>query len=549
MNLGTIHSVRPFKGAPTGLLFACVFFLGATVLAAQPPAYVVSGFDAERVAAEDLQRAERGDLELYGRLLEVELDTEHDGLWSEEADRVWRARLISPGALATELFFADMRLPEGASFSILNDAGRIAFGPFTAADLNGTDLFTTPLVDGEASIVEYREPGGTEVRGGFRITHVGHAYRDVLDGPCHVNVACSPEGDGWREVAAAVVRISVVVPAGMGWCSGTLVNNVRQDCKPYVLTAWHCGSASTAANFNSYKFYFNFEFSGCNGGTYSTAQFRTGAQLKAFSNDNSGNAGSDFMLLELNAAIPDSFDPYYAGWDATPASTSSADGVCLHHPTSAPKKVSTYTQTLTTGHWAASTGLQSHWRVFWAATENGHGITEEGSSGGPLLKQDASGNALVIGTLSGSVGGLSCNNPGTATYFGKMSYHWTGNPNTATQKLKYWLDPDNTGTTQLLGSADPCSVQSGIGTNDRENFRISPNPANHTVSIEVDGTGAGSPIMLTVCDAAGRTERELQLNAEGPTTIDISQWTAGVHFLKLVGTNGTLRTAPLLKIP
>jgi len=548
MNLGAIHTRRPFIGTRTGFVLACIVLLD-TAVRAQLPTYVASGFDTERVAADDTARAQRGDLELYGRLQEVDLDTERDGLWSEEADHVWRARVISPGALATELFFADVRLPEGASFSILNDAGRITFGPFTAADLQGTDLFTTPLVDGEASIVEYREPIGVEVRGGLRITHVGHAYRDVMDGPCHVNVACSPEGDGWREVAAAVVRISVVVPAGMGWCSGTLVNNVRQDCTPYVLTAWHCGAASTTANFNQYKFYFNFAFSGCSGGAYSTAQFRTGAQLKAFSNDNSGNSGSDFMLLQLNAAIPDSFDPYYAGWDATLTSTSSADGVCLHHPTSAPKKVSTYTQTLTTGHWASASGLQSHWRVYWAPTENGHGITEDGSSGGPLLKQDASGNAMVIGTLSGSVGGLSCDNPGTATYFGKMSYHWAGNPNTATQKLKNWLDPDNTGATQLLGNADPCGLPSSVHTAGQDMFQISPNPASNRIAIVLKDRSVGSYTTVLVCDATGRVEHQLPLDPSGRSTIDISQWTSGVHFLRLIGNKGTVMTAPLVKTP
>ena len=47
-------------------------------------------------------------------------------------------------------------------------------------------------------------------------------------------------------------------------------------------------------------------------------------------------------------------------------------------------KISTYTTTLGTGTWSG--GISSgHWTVRWAATTNGWGVTEGGSSGSPLL--------------------------------------------------------------------------------------------------------------------------------------------------------------------
>ena len=72
-----------------------------------------------------------------------------------------------------------------------------------------------------------------------------------------VDVTC-PEGDNWREQQRSVVRISVVDNTGAGWCSGSLVNNTNQDCKPYILSAWHC-SLNAGQQYDQYIFYFNNE--------------------------------------------------------------------------------------------------------------------------------------------------------------------------------------------------------------------------------------------------------------------------------------------------
>src|SRR5690606_40676317 len=126
--------------------------------------------------------------------------------------------------------------------------------------------------------------------------------------------------------------------------------NVRQDCAPYILTAWHCGRTSTTAHFNQYKFYFNFQYAQCAGGAYSTAQYMTGAQLKAYSDDYApqyqGLGGSDFMLLRTNAPVPDAFAPYWAGWDAQCIATVTADGVCIPHPSCQPQRYSILTQSV-----------------------------------------------------------------------------------------------------------------------------------------------------------------------------------------------------------
>ena len=516
--------------------FANVLILASVLQVARAQVNVLSPgrFDPVSVSLDDAARAQRGELPFYGRLLDLNAHTAERGSWNTEGDqRVWRVAITSPGAQAIELFYDDMILPSGAELVVRDPAGEEEFGPFTAADVFGS-VFSTPLITGDRCIVEYRVPVYLQDPGGFRITHVGHAYRDVLDGSCNVDAVCSPEGDGWEAAAAGVVRISIVAGGGVGWCSGALVNNVRQDCSPYILSAWHCGAGSTAAQMNAFKFYFGYQRPNCGSGAAPSNMFLTGAQLRAFSNDNAGNSGSDFMLLEANGSIPAHFPQYFLGWDAASQTTSAADGVCIHHPTGSPKRISSYTQTLTTGHWAPSTGLQSHWRVNWVETVNGHGVTESGSSGAPLLRRTSAGEPQVIGTLSGSTGQLSCASLGGTSYFGKLSYHWSQNPNTAVFKLRNWLDPDATGTLQVDGGVSPCTTVASIA---EASFGV-PLDIRYDAAarcVRIHHPEATGSLSILVLDMAGREVNApvLRSSPRDEIALDVSYLSPGVHAVVL----------------
>lgn len=524
------------------IALAVPLFLHAQVRWDAVPMFRPAAFDAAAVAVEDEQREASGELRLYARNLPIFVSSEQ-GTWHTEGnERVCRMAIGSSGAMAMELLLENVEVPAGARLHVLDLNGHALHG-YVGMDLPAdVHTYSTPLVGGDHWILEYREPEEAHVPGRFTIAGVGHAYRDVevgiaREGTCHVNASCHPESDGWDGPIAATVRISVVTPQGNGWCTGTLMNNVRQDCAPYILTAWHCGRTSTAQQFNQYKFYFNFQYATCAGGSYSTAQYVTGAQLKAYSDDYApefqGVGGSDFMLLRTNVAIPGSFDPYWAGWDATNIPMVTADGVCIHHPTGAPKRISSFTQTLTTGHPMTSSGLMTHYKAKWAPTTNGFGVTEEGSSGSGLFKPDAAHGPLLIGTLTGSSSGMNCtNNTGTA-YFGKMSYHWTNNPNSTNIKLKPWLDPDNTGATVLGGSADPCGLPIGIPEAEEALFpAIAPNPADDRIAIRLS-PGTGLPVRSRLVDAWGRTAAEWTL-LPGDRSLDVRHLSAGTYTLMLL---------------
>lgn len=503
------------------------------------------GLDLNEVMQEDAERERNGELALYGRIIPVSSDLLHEGAWSEEdGEQVWRMRIVSPGAEATELFLPVFLPGRHGRLIILDPEGVPRHGPYTMEDDPSGHGLSTPLVAGEACVLEFRttDPDGASVLVGG----VGHAYRDVEAMVCNVDVACTPEGTGWQDAIAGTVRISIVQNAGTGWCSGALVNNVRQDCKPYILTAWHCGAGSTTAQFNQYKFYFGYARPQCGSGSAPAGMVLTGAQLRGYSNDDEGRTGSDFMLLEMNAQVPSSFNAFWSGWDATQSSTSAGGGVSVHHPLGQPKKISTYTQTLTTGHWS-NQALASHWLVRWAATANGHGVTASGSSGGPLFKRDNDGRAYVIGTLSGSSGGLSCTNTGGTSFFGKVSYHWSGNPNFLNQKLRHWLDPDGTGTLVLPGSADPCGSLTNVLERVAERPRVQPNPADQWTTVQWDGMLEGTGTLL-VTDMAGRTVQGPLMVRSSMFELETGGMLPGTYHVRLVRNDGRVVVTPLVVV-
>ena len=246
--------------------------------------------------------------------------------------------------------------------------------------------------------------------------------------PCEVNVNCSPVGDTWQEEKRGVARIYVVEGNQAGWCSGSLINNTAQDCKPYFLTALHCGVNATTANMNQWKFYFRYEAPTCINPTSvgTLASYLINGCLRiADSADGGGNSGSDFLLVKLGNANNENtvinnlktanFNAYWNGWNANTSPTTG--GVSIHHPAGDIKKISTFSGNTVSTQWGNATG--SHWRVVWTANTNGHGVTEGGSSGSPLF--DNTGN--IIGTLTG--GSSYCTALSAPDQYGKMSFHWT----------------------------------------------------------------------------------------------------------------------------
>lgn len=406
-----------------------------------------------------------GELPKFSRSIYTNITLDNSGSWSYLPDggRVWRLQISSAGALALIPFYNKFYLPNGATLHVYTPDKQEILGAFTHTDNPATGFYCTGLIHGEECVIEYYEPKEAIGKGQLSINEVGYAYRWVKPlkdegergfgdaDACEVNVNCS-EGNLYQDQKRSVVRILVQSSTGQGWCSGALINNVRLDCTPYLLSAQHCSEGTSSNQYSQWVFYFNYEAPTCSDpASQGSLASKTvvGCTKRADSNDNGGDTGSDFILLELNSQPSSTYNVFYSGWNIT--NTASGSGVSIHHPDADIKKISTYTNAVTSSKWG-NTVNGTHWRVVWASTANGHGVTEPGSSGGPLF--NAQGQ--IVGQLTG--GDSYCNTPTAPDLYGKFSYNWTSNGNTANRQLKPWLDPDNTGITSLGGSNFPCGV-------------------------------------------------------------------------------------------
>jgi hypothetical protein len=397
---------------------------------------------------------------------------------------VYRLKLSSAGALAISLYFDRFYLPSGSSLYLYDENGGQLKGSFTEKNNNESLLFATELLLGDVVVLELNESAWSPGSARLRISGFGYAYREIPQinntrgfggsDSCEINVRCSPEGNNWQTCKAGIVRIQVKVSGSAFWCSGSLVNNARNDKKPYVLTADHCayqmGHYASAADLMQWLFYFGYESPSCENPVTEPQLYSMVGASKVANGGERGNTGSDFYFLLLNQNIPGYYQQYFNGWSAI--NEVSQNGVVIHHPEGDIKKISTYLTPVQSTNWFNNT-VQSHWKVFWIETENGWGVTEGGSSGSPLFNNDG----RIIGTLTG--GYSACDSSGVVgpnkpDYFGKFSYHWESNGTADTCQLKPWLDPDNTGITFMDGL--------NVGFEDYENGKeekllVYPNPA------------------------------------------------------------------------
>lgn len=374
----------------------------------------------------------------FGAPFDVDYGLDNAGQWDDlpNGDGVWRLKISSPGAYSINLLYSLYRLPAGAQLYVYNEDRSQVIGAFT--DRNNKDYgeFSTAPVKGDVCIVEYYEPAAVRGQGQLVISRIIHAYRDIFgylkeadgfgsSGSCNNNVNC-PVGDDWQDDKRGVCMI--LTGGGSRLCSGSLVNNVREDGTPYFLTANHCLGGES-----SWIIMFKYESPTCaniDGPTNFTISGTT--RLANYST-------SDFGLLLLSATPPENYEPYYNGWSNVDTAASSACGI--HHPSGDIKKISFDYDPVTSANYLSTSGT-THWRIgSWD-----DGTTEPGSSGSPLF--DPAHH--IIGQLHG--GYASCQSL-TSDWYGKFAMSWNGGGSSST-RLRDWLDPDNTGA-QILDGYDP----------------------------------------------------------------------------------------------
>ncbi|MBA3827523.1 MAG: T9SS type A sorting domain-containing protein [Taibaiella sp.] len=528
-------------------------------------AYIpVVSYQAPDIAAMGKANSSNASIKLLriGAVVRVDIDIIKTGTITtlSNGQRICRLKVNIADAPAIGLYYDKFSLCPGVRYYISNANGRQLLGAYTSennppANINEWanekvqgDIVNLEIdIDADVDITniqlhingacvfykstEYLKKYETSASN-LRTTNY---YPYNHSSPCEVNALCSSGFVNQRNATVHIEYLNAAHTLAYA-ATGTMINNTSGDCTPYVLTASHVEPTNSTLNssFTGWIFYYNYQTSGCTTDPTQPALYSvTGAKFVARSilTDTSANGkiAADFLLLKLYQNPPASYGAYLAGWDRNDALLPIfGTFVSFHHPDGDVKKVSTATSADPTGSFNGG-ATNSHWSINWST-----GGTEEGSSGGPLF--NSSGNE--IGILSGGyTQSPSCTTPNTDgkeiadhAQYSKFSFDWTY-ASAATQQLKPWLDPTNSGAT-TLGGVSACAPTAVRNVSADNSISIYPNPNNGTFYVAINN---GQKInIIEVYNSLGQTVYNVDIDLYATKyKIDFSNYSAGVYMLRI----------------
>ncbi|MGJ8668281.1 MAG: trypsin-like serine peptidase [Oceanococcus sp.] len=368
------------------------------------------------------------------------------GVWLQRGEqRIWQLTLHAQDARTLGFQIDALGWSDQAEL-ILTDSHGLRRQQLRASDLLGSRLWTAQFPSDSVTLelsMPLQDSGELVVN----TAYFGAQELQHKHGNCNIDVACPNNEDAADQIDSTVL-LQYAVGRGVSACSGFVVNNMRQDRAPYILTADHCQINRSVQD--SVRVYWKFQDNQCgnvNGHTEGDPEdfpSSGGVEVLAEGQD------SDFTLLILGSAenpraIPQSFDPYWSGWNVGDAPPQF--GIGVHHPQGDEKSISFFDfpasaviEDISQGDGTVRTTRS--WRVFW-----NQGTTEQGSSGSGLWNQDG----LAVGVLSG--GGASCSSQSEPDFYGRLNAAWEEGE-ACERQLKFWLDPDDSGAVSMSGLAN-----------------------------------------------------------------------------------------------
>lgn len=412
----------------------------------------------------------------FAHPFDVSLSPDNSGQWYDAGPlKVWQLKIVSSGAYSLNVIFGRFHLPEKARLFVIGTTNGTVKGAYTAENNSDSKVLAVEPLAGDELLIQYEEPAGAVFPGELEITRISHDFTGAgvaddhrplgISGACNVNINCDAV-NGTEGIRDAVCRIIV---EGRDICTGTLMNNTREDGEPYLLTAYHCINSERKANAS--VFLFNYESPVCESIDADVSRSLSGSTLKASFDS------LDMALVRITSAIPYSHRPYLAGWNRGSQAPSSSK--TIHHPLGDIKKIATDKDI------AATASYNTNYRAnaFWKILRWDNGVTESGSSGGPLFDQ----NNLMVGTLTG--GSATCSVP-TNDFFSKLTQAWEPRQEPSRQ-LKAWLDPLNTGAQTLAGrylNTEELLCQPSTNFRNEEDYSLKRIPKASSVKEYYSGT-------------------------------------------------------------
>lgn len=503
-------------------------------LSMQIPQIKMPLVDRAALLAEDVENSKNGQPLRIGIVQDVQYTMNNIGRtdYLPDGSMIWRASFKSPDATGMSIRFSEFDIPDGAELFVYTPDQELIDGSYTSKTELQENILHTDDLAGDELIVEYFEPAEVSHSGSFTIIGISHLYKNSFTtkgphgnakGDCHIDVMC-PEVEQWMDQANAVVCIKIAASSGTYLCTGSMINNTRNDKTPYVLTAAHCWESSPV-----FTFFFYYQTDSCGAIRGISNIYAKNGVIRAIDHQGaeSSRLGPDFMLLEITGNLNERVTKnlFFSGWDRSTAVP--AVGAAIHHPGGDYKK---YSLPRSYSYYSYSS---YYWEVYWWTGNANKGVTEEGSSGSPLLNAQK----RIVGILSR--GSSSCKypeetgtSPGGTDIYGKFSASWAFNSTDESKMLKCWLDPDNTGVVILDGIPynDP-----GPGTNiqshgNMQNIEIYPNPS--TGSFTVKGDFKNANLTCNVYNILGTLVHSEKVNNSKELKLNLDL-TNGVYFIKI----------------
>jgi hypothetical protein len=465
-----------------GSLGAILLFLSVVVTFGVSQAQVrAPAVDVLKVNLDPLIDAAAKDRNRFAVNVPYSVNALQVGTWSVSGGiATWRYSLQIPTAVSLSFHATNAFLPPSAQLTVRGGGSTYTY---RAADTNKQEIWSR-ISKGDSLDLELtvapRERRDvvlqiSSLQAGYR--GFGHAVSDhphyarlklqtrvaststcIVNYECDISAANTPAG-----------QATVAIIVGNSYqCSGTLINDVPQDGKPYVLTARHCesgklggGKPSAASDVVVYWD----ATSACGSPLGTLYDPGIPAQQGAVT----AAEQQDAWLLLLNAG-PIVNDAYLAGFDATGGEIHG--GYTVHHALSNDKQFTAWNGQAVADAIPSGSSLNVDYTSnFWDVV-NRIGTIGPGASGSALFDQ----NDRVVGSLSLGKTTASTDdgydacpssppaNPdvqNASAFFTSLSAVWnsTADPTSHTQTIKQVLDPNNTASLVVNSMRAPVSAR------------------------------------------------------------------------------------------